>query len=1372
MNNALLYLGGILITALAVLFAVPRFVDWNSYRGIFEEEATRILGREVRVGGAVNVRLLPAPFVSFEKLRIADVGDDGGNSIIRVDSFTMWLSVPPLLRGVLEAHRVELRRPVVNLAINGEGSGNWRSLAISPGSFPFAPKDVALQSVAIHDGAVIVNSPSRGELARFDAINGELNAEALEGPYKFKGQVSWDGAPRHLRLATAKRDANGDLRFKAAVDVIGSANSYVLDGKLSNLKEVPSLDGDLSAKLNLGGGAVPAASAEEVTLAPEPQPMPEAPSAQAAQPDGGTAPGANPDSDAGVPAGQVAATPPTAETTPLAAAPPGGAKGFELKAKVKGTALGVALNDIAVSLEAGTTPQLITGQAKFGWTDKTQLDVDLTSRWLDLDQLSHSNQAKMPLEAARGYFEVLASALPTEADTNALLEFDQLTLGGEPISNVRLAASRSGGPLELKGVRADLPGGVRLELDGILTPAAGKVPHLDGTLFVTGKSLVRFLGWGLGTEKAGRERSDGPFSLDGRFALGDGTLALTDATVDFSGTPLEGDLKIDLGERRKLTVAIEGQRIDVAQFGSGLIDLANLRRLLFGSDASSVETQPGAPGAAFDPAAGDLALDLKVAELVDGERRLKDVDADIRLERGRLSIPHLKFATPEGLYVEAEGEATDVPAHPQGSVRGLISAPNSDAARALVSLIEADGADKDLDRIAGLAPFRLAGTLRLTGGATNSNALSVDGSLGSGRLTASLRLDGGRGAWRTSPLDLEATFDSPDVEGLVATLFDTRINSGSAAAAKNGRLVVKAAGVPAEGLLGFADATADGLSLGYRGRVRLAKPGETGLDGEFRISAPDARGTLALAGLGVAEGAAGVPIGGTIGVRREGNVLRLDSDALALGSSTLSGQLSVTAHDGDRKTIDATLSANTASIAALLAPLLGSSDADPLNATAPVAPPPQPAQRPGAEAPPAPLPTAIWPEQGFDLAFLERVDGKVALSIDALALEPGLTIGNARLAAELTPEGVKITRLDGDAVGGHLSSRLDITKAPAGIGLDGTVRVDISSKPTPAADASAPTEPGDAVAFGVTFSSRALSPAAIVAAVTGKGELTVGNATLNGNSPAAVSRVVRAALTGQGPNGGPQLADAVKGALKEGEVKLGKIAVPVEISDGALKLSKVQIDMPEGRSTFVTAVELTTMKIDSEWQIEPKLDSGLAANPTRALLPPVTVVYSGKLNEFASLAPQVSTEGLERELVVRKMELDVGELERLRKQDEERARDDSTRRKAAEDEKARIETERRKALEEDQSATPPPQPSGPDAVQREPLTPPPSDGSAGPSGVYDDSVVEAPPAGVPVERDIEAAAPQTAAPSPTSERPRQRRKRQDDEWRPFQSTPF
>src|SRR5918995_505242 len=72
MSNGLLYIAGLISLALAALFAVPYFIDWNGYRGVFEEEATRILGREVRVGGDVNVRFLPSPYVSFEKLRIAD----------------------------------------------------------------------------------------------------------------------------------------------------------------------------------------------------------------------------------------------------------------------------------------------------------------------------------------------------------------------------------------------------------------------------------------------------------------------------------------------------------------------------------------------------------------------------------------------------------------------------------------------------------------------------------------------------------------------------------------------------------------------------------------------------------------------------------------------------------------------------------------------------------------------------------------------------------------------------------------------------------------------------------------------------------------------------------------------------------------------------------------------------------------------------------------------------------------------------------------------------------------------------------------------------------------------------------------------------
>ena len=177
MSNGLLYIAGLFSLALAALFAVPHFVDWNGYRGVFEEEATRILGREVRVGGDVNVRLLPAPYVSFEKLRIADPTGTTGEPFFRGDSFTMRLSVAPLLKGIIEANEIVLEKPVLRLAVDAEGGGNWRSFSIAPGSLPFVPAGVTLQSVKIVDGVVAFHGPKGIGFAELDGLNGELKVE-------------------------------------------------------------------------------------------------------------------------------------------------------------------------------------------------------------------------------------------------------------------------------------------------------------------------------------------------------------------------------------------------------------------------------------------------------------------------------------------------------------------------------------------------------------------------------------------------------------------------------------------------------------------------------------------------------------------------------------------------------------------------------------------------------------------------------------------------------------------------------------------------------------------------------------------------------------------------------------------------------------------------------------------------------------------------------------------------------------------------------------------------------------------------------------------------------------------------------------------
>ena len=41
-------------------------------------------------------------------------------------------------------------------------------------------------------------------------------------------------------------------------------------------------------------------------------------------------------------------------------------------------------------------------------------------------------------------------------------------------------------------------------------------PEIDGTVFVSGQSLLRFLGWGFRKPDIGDSRTDGPFALSSR----------------------------------------------------------------------------------------------------------------------------------------------------------------------------------------------------------------------------------------------------------------------------------------------------------------------------------------------------------------------------------------------------------------------------------------------------------------------------------------------------------------------------------------------------------------------------------------------------------------------------------------------------------------------------------------------------------------------------------------------------------------------------------------------------------------------------------------------------------------------------------------
>ena len=304
------------------------------------------------------------------------------------------------------------------------------------------PAGVSLQSLKIVDGVIAFHGPKGIGFAELDGLNGELKAESIDGPFAFKGITKYKGADRDVRISTGPREADGGIRFKAMVrGTAGATSIYTVDGRLDDLKGRPRVSGELTAKLALAEGDVPGAAA------PVAVPPPVIPAfAPTPTPGAGTA-GTN--------------TPGTSTpgTSAPVAAPVAGDKAavplIDFKARIAGDAKGLRLDDIAVSFQHVGQPQLISGSATATWTEALNVEMGLSSRWLDLDRVAKlQDGAGSPFETARNFILAMMEALPKNADSKVNFDLDQASLGGEAVSGIKLEVARAQGALLLNNLRA------------------------------------------------------------------------------------------------------------------------------------------------------------------------------------------------------------------------------------------------------------------------------------------------------------------------------------------------------------------------------------------------------------------------------------------------------------------------------------------------------------------------------------------------------------------------------------------------------------------------------------------------------------------------------------------------------------------------------------------------------------------------------------------------------------------------------------------------------------------------------------------------------------------------------------------------------
>ena len=243
MQTTLLGLAIAIILALVAALVGPLLIDWGTHRSLFEAEASRLIGVDVRVTGPIEARLLPTPSLTLHDI---EIGDDG-ESKIRARQLGFEFALGPLMRGQWQASEVHLAGPQLSLGLDASGRLRAPKLAIG-----FNADTLAIDHLSVEDGTLTLSDAANGARATLTGFwfNGE--ARSLLGPFKGEGAATVGGELYPFRLSAGRASDDGALKLRVNVDPVSRPLSIAADGTLTLAGAEPTFDGTLSLTRPVG----------------------------------------------------------------------------------------------------------------------------------------------------------------------------------------------------------------------------------------------------------------------------------------------------------------------------------------------------------------------------------------------------------------------------------------------------------------------------------------------------------------------------------------------------------------------------------------------------------------------------------------------------------------------------------------------------------------------------------------------------------------------------------------------------------------------------------------------------------------------------------------------------------------------------------------------------------------------------------------------------------------------------------------------------------------------------------------------------------------------------------------------------------------
>ncbi len=224
MRDILTALASAAILVILVALFGPMMVNWNGQRAFVESKLTALMGQTVRVQGAIDLRLLPTPVLSLADIRW---GEDGNRPVFSAETLTLEIATGPLLKGKIQIIDASLEAGRLDLRYDKAGG-----LALLGGLAPDSGAHaVAVERFALKRSTVLIEDETSGGGMILTGLDLELQAGALQGPWRISGRGALDGRPVDVRLSTSAPEADASLRLVASLAEEGGRSLY-FDGRV------------------------------------------------------------------------------------------------------------------------------------------------------------------------------------------------------------------------------------------------------------------------------------------------------------------------------------------------------------------------------------------------------------------------------------------------------------------------------------------------------------------------------------------------------------------------------------------------------------------------------------------------------------------------------------------------------------------------------------------------------------------------------------------------------------------------------------------------------------------------------------------------------------------------------------------------------------------------------------------------------------------------------------------------------------------------------------------------------------------------------------------------------------------------------------